>query len=103
MCVFESYTERGAQWLKVLSVKTVENNGFLFLAPFHTEKKNQQNKKVINNTERFQYANITQEIVERMPKANRGLGKILGTNTNISDFTNPHKKGRQSKRKFTKV
>lgn len=47
MCVFESYTERGAQWLKVLSVKTVENNGFLFLAPFHTEKKPQRNKKVI--------------------------------------------------------
>lgn len=68
-----------------------------------TQKKKQRNKKAINNTERFQYANITQEIVERMPKANRGLGKILGTNTNISDFTNPYKKGRQSKRKFTKV
>lgn len=65
MCDFESCTERGAQWLKVLSVKTVENNGFVFLAPFHTEKKN-PNEIRSNNTERFQHANITQKTVERM-------------------------------------
>lgn len=98
MCDFESYTERSAQWLKVLSVKTVENNGFIFLAPSHTEK-TQRNKKVITQKD-FSTQTLHKRSWKECKRLAAGWKKIW---TNISDFTNPYKKGRQSKRKFTKV
>lgn len=76
MCDFESYTERSAQWFKVLSVKTVENNGFIFLAPFHTEK-TQRNKKVITQKD-FSMQTLHKRSWKECKRLTAGWKKIWG-------------------------